>query len=290
MGKRTRLWILFVSYAVITCIFLVTIRRSTVGPGPTAPEVTDAVVDRDEGLLYVVLGDRYGVVEMDTAVEANGTFEDTIRPRGGNMLRWTWFDELPLPEKVTSNGEPVALMRTYASFLYHHDGRASLNHTERAEIPGGYTYALYESESAYPEKSRKDWYPSFILVTGEAMADGRHGVQFFYNPGNRYAPALRHPVELILFSGSYIGLLVAIGVTLSSLGLVGTIVGYGAATLLHLASTTLIFLLLSMGDAWSGTHEGGSMAIMMVVLGTLILLSLVTIRILPKIPGKIAGR
>jgi hypothetical protein len=256
----------------LTAFFVFEINRAPRGPhnGEEKDDlgITNAFYDRAGNELILQTPDHWARLSIKKVVAGNKKLK-YLDPVPGNTLNWSSFREGALSQKMILSLEPIPVQTKYTARLSDPDPLRPIwdDVIEKVQIPAGTMpkgngYALYRLANGTGLKG-------YLLVTPTVNADGRGGVQFYYDPGTKLQVTLRHPFALFIFGFSYIGLLL-ITVSWFRQQPAGASAMLKISLSLHAISCAIIYVGAGVGQAWSGQSNAMD-GVMIYTLGGVVL-------------------
>lgn len=248
----------FVIVTVLTAFFM--LEFNTVPWGPYNVEekddlgITNAFYDKNRRDLILQTPSHWARVSIKKVVRANKKLK-YLDPVSGNTLNWRSFKKGALSQKITSSMEPVPVRTNYTARLVTDPDRPIWPSQEDVSenkvkvlnetVPSGDGFALYHLSNGNGLKG-------YLLVTPTVNADGRGGVQFYYDPGAKIQVTLRHPFALVIFGFSYVGLLLVTVCSFQQQLSNAASAMLKLSLVLHAFSCGIIYVGTGVGQAWSG--------------------------------------
>lgn len=268
---------------LVVFIFGFVIRLEKTRRGPDLySAVIKGYVTKDNRL--VLAGDtHYTVINLKRPINQQDNMETSpvINPTMTNTFSWTGFTKGRPDAKQIQGAAEVAISHDFAYMKFNAAENArrewinyAMSHHGYAVPLAGYNYTLYKSDQDIGNKT------SYMLVISGRFSNESNGVKLFYDPGISFRPKfIFNMFQLMLLGPSYLGLCIVMFIATTSQKTASIAGLLTLSMILHGVSSFQMFVMIRIGEAWSGYSSSHNFAIKYAFFGALVLF---TIAILPN--------
>lgn len=272
---------------LVVFIFSFVIRLDKTRRGPDLHSAISKGYVTKDSRLVLVGNTHYTVVSLTKPIKQQtniGTRPD-VNPTITNTFSWIGFRKGRPDAKLIQGAAEVAISENFSSLRYNSaqngsgewDNLARSSHGFVALPLVGYSYTLFKSDQEIGKPTLKT---SFMLVGNGRFSNGSNAVKLYYDPGISFRPKfIFNMFQLMLLGPSYLGLCIVMFIATTSQKTASIAGLLTLSMILHGVSSFQMFVMIRIGEAWSGYSSSHNFAVKYAFFGALVLF---TIAILPS--------